>query len=95
VSDPTHPAPPATQSTAPTPPPDLPATLAQLRDAGHTYRTVKQEIRANLVAALSAGEDPFPGIVGFDDTVRPSSSARCSPATTSCCSASAARARPA
>ena len=33
--------------------------------------TVKQEIRQNLLARLRAGEDPFPGIVGFDETVLP------------------------
>jgi magnesium chelatase subunit I len=52
-------------------PADLPRTLGALRASGHVHRTVKEEIRANLLARLSAGEDPFPGIVGFDDTVRP------------------------
>jgi len=32
---------------------------------------VKAEVRANLLAALAAGEDPFPGILGYDDTVVP------------------------
>jgi magnesium chelatase subunit I len=49
-----------------------PTTLAALREAGrHQYRTVKQEVRANLLARLAAGEPRFPGIVGFDDTVLP------------------------
>ena len=52
-------------------PTDLPATLGALRGSGHVHRTVKAEVRANLVTRISAGEDPFPGIVGFDDTVRP------------------------
>ena len=32
---------------------------------------MKTELRENLVAALRAGADRFPGIVGFDDTVLP------------------------
>jgi magnesium chelatase subunit I len=49
-----------------------PTTLAALREAGqHHPRTVKQEVRANLLARLAAGEPRFPGIVGFDDTVLP------------------------
>ncbi|MDQ3430673.1 MAG: magnesium chelatase, partial [Actinomycetota bacterium] len=48
-----------------------PTTLGQLRSDGHEHRGVKAEIRANLLAALRAGQDPFPGIVGFEDTVRP------------------------
>jgi magnesium chelatase subunit I len=47
------------------------ATLADLRATGHLQRTVKDELRANLLAALAAGRDPFPGIVGFEATVRP------------------------
>ena len=34
-------------------------------------RTVKEELRENLLARLRAGETAFPGIVGFDDTVLP------------------------
>ena len=52
-------------------PADLPRTLGALRASGHEHRTVKEEIRANLLQRLRAGDDPFPGIVGFDDTVRP------------------------
>ena len=51
--------------------PDRPATLGQLRDTGYATRTVKQEIRANLLDRLRSGEPAFPGIVGFDDTVLP------------------------
>ncbi len=32
---------------------------------------MKDEIRQNLLARLRDGEDPFPGILGFDETVRP------------------------
>ena len=48
-----------------------PTTLGALRASGHVHRSVKEEIRANLLARLAAGADPFPGIVGFDQTVRP------------------------
>ncbi|HLN67993.1 MAG TPA: magnesium chelatase [Streptosporangiaceae bacterium] len=46
-------------------------TLAGLRASGHEYRGVKAEIRANLLAMMRAGHDPFPGIVGFGQTVLP------------------------
>src|SRR6266487_4833305 len=48
-----------------------PATLGALRASGHTYRGVKEEIRNNLLTMMRAGEDPFPGIVGFGQTVLP------------------------
>ncbi|WP_214365097.1 ATP-binding protein [Pseudonocardia sp. H11422] len=54
-----------------TPPPDLPRTLGALRASGHELRDVKTEIRDNLLAALRAGRDPWPGIVGFESTVLP------------------------
>jgi magnesium chelatase subunit I len=46
-------------------------TLAELRASGHTYLGVRAEIRANLLAMMRAGRDPFPGIVGFGQTVLP------------------------
>ncbi|MEU4380348.1 magnesium chelatase [Micromonospora echinofusca] len=55
----------------PAPPADLPGTLGELRAAGHAYRTVKQELRDNLLARMRSGADRFPGIVGYDDTVLP------------------------
>jgi magnesium chelatase subunit I len=48
-----------------------PSTLGELRASGHVYRTVKQEIRENLLARMRADQDRFPGIVGFDQTVLP------------------------
>ncbi len=59
--------------TTPVPPPDLVAvaTLGDLRASGHVHRSVKTEIRQNLIARLAAGEPTLPGIVGFDDTVTP------------------------
>jgi magnesium chelatase subunit I len=46
-------------------------TLGELRESGHRHRSVKAELRANLLARLGKGEPAFPGIVGFDDTVVP------------------------
>ncbi|MEJ3657295.1 ATP-binding protein [Actinomycetes bacterium KLBMP 9759] len=52
-------------------PHDLPRTLGALRESGHQLRGVKDEIRANLITALREGRDPWPGIVGFGQTVLP------------------------
>ncbi|MBB5872651.1 magnesium chelatase subunit I [Allocatelliglobosispora scoriae] len=49
----------------------LPKTLGELRAAGHRYRTVKEELRENLLARLRTGQPRFPGIVGYDATVLP------------------------
>ncbi len=46
-------------------------TAGALRADGVTYETVKHEIRRNLVTRLASGEERFPGIVGFDETVLP------------------------
>ena len=57
-----------------TSPNDLPRTVGELRASGHQERSVKAEIRENLLAALSSGataEQIWPGILGFDDTVIP------------------------
>src|SRR5450755_3587705 len=51
------------------PPP--PATVGELRADGHVYRSVKEEIRQNLLTRMRAGQDRFPGIIGFDNTVLP------------------------
>jgi len=50
---------------------DLPRTLGELRASGHAERSVKEEIRENLLAALAAGDNVWPGIFGFEDTVLP------------------------
>ncbi|MGH3937932.1 MAG: magnesium chelatase [Pseudonocardiaceae bacterium] len=52
-------------------PRDLPRTLGALRASGHVQRDVKGEVRANLLDALRNGCDPWPGILGFADTVLP------------------------
>ena len=48
-----------------------PATVGELRSAGHVHKSVKAELRDNLLARLASGEERFPGIVGFDETVLP------------------------
>jgi len=53
-----------------------PATLGELRripdfDAREASRSVKDEIRANLLRAIERGEPLFPGVHGYEDTVIP------------------------
>ena len=48
-----------------------PTTLAELKASGWQSRTVKDEVRENFLRMLQAGEELFPGIVGYDDTVIP------------------------
>jgi len=51
--------------------PARPSTLRQLRDSGWQSKPVKREIHDNFLAALSRGDELFPGIVGYDSTVIP------------------------
>ena len=46
-------------------------TLGALRASGHVAKSLREEIRDNLLAALADGRDPWPGLHGFDDTVLP------------------------
>ena len=46
-------------------------TLGKLRESGYKSVSVKDELRANLIAKLRSGEKLFPGIVGYDETVVP------------------------
>ena len=48
-----------------------PKTLGELKESGYRVRSVKDEMRANLIEKLRAGEKLFPGIVGYDETVVP------------------------
>src|SRR3954452_10587052 len=48
-----------------------PTTLQALRDSGWVSKIVKQEIRDNFLAKLRAGEELFPGILGYENTVIP------------------------
>lgn len=49
----------------------LPTTLRELHDSGWQSKSVKQELHDNFIDALGHGEELFPGIVGYDDTVVP------------------------
>jgi magnesium chelatase subunit I len=49
----------------------LASNLGELKESGYRSRPVKDEMRANLVRKLRAGEKLFPGIVGYDETVVP------------------------
>jgi magnesium chelatase subunit I len=49
----------------------LPENLAELRNSGWKTRSVKQEIRENFLTMLAAGEDLFPGMIGYENTVIP------------------------
>jgi len=48
-----------------------PGTLGDLRDSGYAPRTVREEMRANLIAKIRKGDELFPGVVGYDQTVIP------------------------
>lgn len=48
-----------------------PATLRELRESGWRSKPVKREIYENFLRMLSGGEELFPGIIGYDDTVVP------------------------
>ena len=46
-------------------------TVGELRASGWQVKSVKQELRDNLIARLQRGEPLFPGIVGYDESVVP------------------------
>lgn len=57
-------------STASTPAPSI-STLGELRASGHVQKHLREELRDNLLAKLRSGEDPWPGLHGFENTVVP------------------------
>lgn len=46
-------------------------TLGELKKSGYQPISIKDEIRKNLIKKITAKENPFPGIVGYEDTVIP------------------------
>ena len=46
-------------------------TLGKLKKSGYTPKSIKEELRANLIPKLKSGKKVFEGIIGFDDTVIP------------------------
>jgi magnesium chelatase subunit I len=55
---------------------ELPRTFGALRASSFSqekvaHRTVKDELRSNLICKIQRGEELFPGIIGYEDTVVP------------------------
>jgi magnesium chelatase subunit I len=48
-----------------------PCTLRELHESGWVSRPVKREIHDNFLRMLSQGEELYPGIIGYEDTVVP------------------------
>ena len=46
-------------------------TLGELIKSGYKSKSIKEEIRENLIVKIKSRENPFPGIIGYDDTVIP------------------------
>ncbi|HEY2322647.1 MAG TPA: AAA family ATPase [Thermoanaerobaculia bacterium] len=46
-------------------------TLGELRTSGYKVRSVKDEMRGNLLARIARGDNTFPGIHGYERTVIP------------------------
>ena len=47
------------------------STLGELKQSGYKSRSVKEELRENLIKQLQQKENGFEGIIGFEDTVMP------------------------
>ncbi len=48
-----------------------PRTIRELRDSGYKVLSVKEEMRKNLIEKIRGGEELFPGIIGYEETVIP------------------------
>jgi magnesium chelatase subunit I len=48
-----------------------PRTVGELRESGYQVLSVREEMRKNLIQKIRRGEEIFPGIVGYEDTVIP------------------------
>src|SRR2546430_16437399 len=48
-----------------------PTTIGALRETGYRPKSVKEELRGNLISALAAKREMFKGIVGYETTVIP------------------------
>ena len=48
-----------------------PKTVGALRKSGYTVVPVREEMRSNLIVKIENGEELFPGIIGFEDSVIP------------------------
>ena len=52
-------------------PEHLPTTIGELVASGWVSRPVKDELRANAIARIVAGQPLFPKVLGYEDTVLP------------------------
>ena len=50
---------------------ERPETLGALRASGYRTKPIREEMRANLIAKIRKGENLFPGVMGYDQTVIP------------------------
>ena len=48
-----------------------PTTLGELNASGYEFRSVKQEMRRNLISKVQSGDELFPGVIGYDESVVP------------------------
>lgn len=46
-------------------------TLAALKKSGYVCKSIRQEIRENLIKKIKAKQNPFPSIIGYEDSVIP------------------------
>jgi magnesium chelatase subunit I len=46
-------------------------TLGELKASGYQHRSIREELRQNLIQKLRNKENTFPGIIGYEDTVIP------------------------
>ncbi|WP_026770572.1 sigma 54-interacting transcriptional regulator [Asinibacterium sp. OR53] len=46
-------------------------TLGELKKSGYQPRSIKEEVRSNLIEKIRNKENPFTGIMGYEDTVIP------------------------
>ena len=46
-------------------------TLGELIQSGYQYKNIKEEIRQNLIRKIRSDENPFPGVLGYEDSVIP------------------------
>ena len=50
---------------------ERPRTVGELKASGYQVLPVREEMRKNLIRKIRAGEDIFPGIYGYEETVTP------------------------
>jgi len=50
---------------------DRPRTVGELKASGYEPLSVRDEMRKNLIARIRSGDELFPGVYGYDETVIP------------------------